>query len=197
RRYGAAALAKSRDAAARDAALEWALATIEAVPYRWIDDVSDAGDRDVGVEEAEALAIVRALKKTHAARVGRSPHRWLQALLADEELPIPVAEPIVAPGAPRWEIRRLDEAPFVFGQHINGIALDPAGKRLAIVGEGLGQIVDAATGTVLVRLSLRYSWGYDVAWHPDGDLIAVAYHGCHLVVFDAATGAERASLQGF
>src|SRR5262249_49729446 len=74
----AAALAKSKDAAARDAALEWALTTLEAVPDRWIDDVGDAGDRDVGVEEAEALAIVRALKKTHAPRAGRSPHRWVQ-----------------------------------------------------------------------------------------------------------------------
>jgi WD40 repeat protein len=94
-------------------------------------------------------------------------------------------------------VRRLDRAPFIFGQQINALALDTAGRRLAVVGERLGQIVDATTGDTIVALSLEYAWANDCAFSPDGSALAVAYHGCHVVIFDAATGQRLRTMDGF
>jgi WD40 repeat protein len=47
-----------------------------------------------------------------------------------------------------------------------------------------------------VSLALEFSWAHDCAFSPDGSALAVAYHGCHVVIFDATTGKRLRTIEG-
>lgn len=193
--YNAAtALASRNDPEADAAAVAWALAHLERTPNH---DASYLERSDIGEDSDAALEILDVLKDSpaHQARIAATTSTWARKKLFGEK-PAPVPPPPVT-GPWRANVERLDRAPFVFGAQINALALDPPGKRLAVVGEQLGQIVDAITGAPLVALSLEYSWAHDCAFSPDGAVLAVAYHGCHVVLFDAHTGARLRILDGF
>jgi WD40 repeat protein len=80
------------------------------------------------------------------------------------------------------------EAPFRFGKRINGLAWEPNGSRLAVVGDGKGAIFDEH-GTEVLRLEEVRGYAYDVDWHPDGRSLVVGFHAGHLLRLDAQTGA--------
>jgi hypothetical protein len=198
--FVAKALAASDDDAGRAAALDWAFAVVGAArPY----PISYLEASDLGEEVAAAVGVVKQLvagDEAGLARVRALAHPWLdQAVLGSKPAPR-AAEALGQADAIGAVVRRIDRVPFVLGKHINGLALDADGRRLAVVGDGLGVIVDAVTGAVVTELALRYSWGYDAAWAPPGagaDALVVAYHGGHLVEFDPATGVARRELPGF
>ncbi len=198
--FVAKALAASDDEAGRAAALDWAFAVVGAArPY----PISYLEASDLGEEVAAAVGVVKQLvagDEAGLARVRALAHPWLdQAVLGSKPAPR-AAEALGQADAIGAVVRRIDRVPFVLGKHINGLALDADGRRLAVVGDGLGVIVDAVTGAVVTELALRYSWGYDAAWAPPGagaDALVVAYHGGHLVEFDPATGVARRELPGF
>lgn len=189
-------LAEGDDPAGHHAALDWALGHLESCLNH---PVSYYERNDLDTPAAAALDVVRRLWEAddspHRPRIAASTSRWIRAEILGDK-PAPEAPPLLA-GPWRARARRLDHAPFVFGRQINGLALDRAGARLAVVGDELGQIVDARTGAPLVALALEYRWAYDCAFAPDDGVLAVAYHGGHLVLFDPATGARVRQLAGF
>ncbi len=189
----AAVLAAQKDAQARDAALTWALAHLGST---YNHPVSYLESSDLDVTDHAALEVVWTLRNDPALkpRIAASTSAWVREKLFKEK-PEPTPPPALT-GPWRARVRRLDRAPFVFGQQILGLALDPTSKRLAVVGENLGQIVDAVTGDLLVSLVLEYSFAFDCAFSPDGTALAVAYHGCHVVIFDAATGKRLRTIEG-
>lgn len=189
----AAVLAAQKDPQARDAALTWALAHLE---HTHNHPVSYLEASDLDVTDHAALAVVSTLRSDPVLkpRIAASTSAWVrEKLFKEKPEPTPPA-PLTGPW--RARVRRLDRAPFVFGQQILGLALDPTSKRLAVVGENLGQIVDAVTGDLLVSLALEFSWAHDCAFSPDGTALAVAYHGCHVVIFDATTGKRLRTIEG-
>lgn len=195
--YNAAELlAAGDDPAGHHAALDWALAHLEGCLNH---PVSYYERSDLDTPAAAALDVVRRLWEAgdspHRPRIAASTSRWVRADILGER-PAPEA-PALLTGPWRARVRRLDHAPFVFGRQINGLALDRAGARLAVVGDELGQIVDARTGAPLIALTLEYRWAYDCAFSPDDSVLAIAYHGGHLVLFDPATGARVRELPGF
>lgn len=190
----AAVLSTSKQPAAREAALGWALDVLERTPNH---PASHLEPDAIGIEADAALEIAATLHKdtTLRPRLAAASSAWLREGLFKEK-PRPTTPPLHA-GPWRASVRRLDRAPFIFGQQINALALDTAGRRLAVVGERLGQIVDATTGDTIVALSLEYAWANDCAFSPDGSALAVAYHGCHVVIFDASTGQRLRTMDGF
>lgn len=190
----ATALAAQKDRASRDAALGWALEHLERTPNHPVVYFESS---DITLDSEAALEIVESLHRDPALRprIAAATSPWIRKKLFNEQ-PGPV-QPAAHAGPWQARVRRLDRAPFVFGQQIFGLALDPAGKRLAVVGDRLGQIVDAATGDPVAALTLEFSWAHDCAFSPDGSALAVAYHGCHVVLFDAATGQRLRILDGY
>lgn len=189
----AAVLAAQKDPASRDAALTWALDHLERTPNH---PVSYLESSDLDVTDHAALEVVSTLRNdpVHKPRIAASTSAWVREKLFKEK-PEPAPPPPIT-GPWRARVRRLDRAPFVFGQQILGLALDPTSKKLAVVGENLGQIVDAVTGDLLVALTLEFSFAFDCAFSPDGTHLAVAYHGCHVVIFDATTGKRVRTIDG-
>ena len=58
---------------------------------------------------------------------------------------------------------------------VSGVALDPAGKLLAAVGDDhLVRIFDAQTGGLLQRLKWHTDWVKVSAFRPDGQVLATA-----------------------
>jgi WD40 repeat protein len=191
--HAALALVRTADASARAAAREWALAHLERTP----NFPTTALDAEVIEPAGEAaLDVLAALKDgpLHQPRIAATTSAWARAKLFNDR-PAPAPQP--STGTWRASARRLDRAPFVFGKQVLALALDPAAARLAVVGDHLGQIVDAATGAILVELVLEYVWAHDCAFSPDGTALAVAYHGCHVVIFDAATGRRLRTIDGY
>jgi WD40 repeat protein/HEAT repeat protein len=96
------------------------------------------------------------------------------------------------PGAPlapaALEAEAFGEAPFRFGKRINGLAWEPNGTRLAVVGDSKGAIYDE-TGVEVLRLDEVRGYAYDVDWHPDGKSLVIGFHAGHLLRLDATTGA--------
>jgi len=87
------------------------------------------------------------------------------------------------------------EVPWLVGARINGIAWSPDGQRLAAVGQGQG-LVFSAGGAVLARLAGTFGYAYDVAFSPDGALLAVGFHGGHLILYRADSGKQVRQLKG-
>lgn len=191
----ALALAHSEEPSAQQAALRWALGVLEGTENYPVDSHEEG---ELGEAAALALQVLERLDSVAACKpaIAATTSVWARGAILGEEPP-PPPKPTRAGGPWRAEVRRLDRAPFGFGRKISGLALDADAERLAVVGDQLGQIVDAKTGATLVSLQLEYVWAHDCAFSPDGEALAVAYHGGHVVVFDARTGARLRELKGF
>jgi WD40 repeat protein/DNA-binding SARP family transcriptional activator len=73
---------------------------------------------------------------------------------------------------------------------------DPAGSRIVTQGrQGREEIWDVAAGR-RVAVAAGQSGGFDVAFSPDGSLVATGLAGGHVRLFDADTGAELLVLPG-
>lgn len=189
-RHAATALAARED----PRAVDWALDRLERAPdHRTADLTSDEPDH----AELVALDVLVALRDlpSRRARVAATTSAWARRRLFDEA-PI-VAEPPAQAGPWRAGVARLDHPPFVFGARVEALALDAAGRRLAVVGDRLGQIVDATTGALQVVLALAAAPAHDCAFSPGGAALAVAAHGCRVDLFDATTGAHLRELPSY
>ncbi|MDP2314674.1 MAG: serine/threonine-protein kinase [Pseudomonadota bacterium] len=102
----------------------------------------------------------------------------------------------------RAEDREVPAGPsshFVaFGAGVAGLAFDPAGARLAVgVGDGSVHVVDIETTRVVRTWGWQEQVAKDVAWSPDGRLLAVATAGgSEQRVLDVASGSVAAMLPG-
>lgn len=194
RHTAAKLLAASKHREARAAAAGWALTHLESTPNyptRYLDE------DDLDPTSHAALAVLARLHTDRRLRerIAATTSAWARTALFKDP---PVAAP--APPAIRglWHarVRRLDRAPFEFGREVLGLALDPSGQRLAVVGEHLAQIVDTTTGAPLVALTHELARAHDCAFAPDGSALAVAYHGGHVALFDPATGEHLRKFEG-
>lgn len=174
-------------------AVDWALDLLE---HTHNHPASYLERSDIGDDQAAALDLLEEFKDhpDRRERIAASASAWVRRKLFDDK-PAPAPPPPLT-GPWRASVIRLDRAPFVFGAQINALAVDAAGRRLAVVGDRLGQIVDATTGDLITTLDLEYVWAHDCAFSPDGSLLAVAYHGCHVVLFDPTTGARLRRIHG-
>jgi len=134
------------------------------------------------------LELIRRLPaKRRASLIKDSPSRWIRKYLggdkgADGDFRVPSPElPLCA------SVRRFDGVPFSFGKPVNALALSGSGA-LAVVGDKLGAVVDAETGSFRTPLKLRDRQGHDCCFAPDGEKLAVAYNGGVVALFDAESG---------
>jgi WD40 repeat protein len=167
----------------RGAAARWLRETLEAQPNLYAETRSELSeDLQIMVKALKARMDVPAV----AAAVDGTTSAWLQCFVLDGgkmEKP-PYYESIDFAGTLNAE----GTLPFKYGQHINGLAVSPDGTRLAVVGQNYGRIDRLPAGEIDVWLELRWNWGYDCAFSPDGSMLAVCFHGGHVEIFDAVTG---------
>ncbi|HWO69452.1 MAG TPA: BTAD domain-containing putative transcriptional regulator [Actinomycetota bacterium] len=76
-----------------------------------------------------------------------------------------------------------------------GTAVSPDGRRLAVVGDGVGSVLDVETGEEQFRLTGVGGLGLAVSWSPDGRYIAATGEDA-AGVWDAETGRLRHTLLG-
>ena len=162
---------------------QWVAEQLASRPNFYVDGADQLPD--------DAKAMVNALQECDEdvlESVADSSSSWIQAFVLDgDELEKPS---IYTPGSSSYEakVTSLGTAPFVYGKHINAIAVSPDRAKIAVVGQDFGRIDDIASGQEHAYLELRWNWGYDCAYSPDGARLAVCFHGGHVEIFDAATG---------
>ena len=87
---------------------------------------------------------------------------------ADNGIPEVSASRVIELAAP--ENRRREKKPV-----ISGVAIDPAGKLLAAVGDDhLVRVFDVQTGKLVHRLALHTDWVKASAFRPDGQVLATS-----------------------
>jgi WD40 repeat protein len=91
--------------------------------------------------------------------------------------------------------RVIDLAPAPLSEKkpvVSSVAIDPAGKLLAAVGDDhLVRLFDLQTGKLLHRLSFHSDWVKAAAFRPDGRTLATAGADRRIQLWDMATVANR------
>jgi len=78
---------------------------------------------------------------------------------------------------------------------VSGVAVDPAGKLLATVGDDhLLRIWNLDDGTVLYRLSAHSDWIKAVSFRPDGKTVATAGDDCRIRIWDISAATQPMEL---
>ncbi|MEZ4249991.1 MAG: hypothetical protein R3B99_17300 [Polyangiales bacterium] len=175
------------DAASRARATEIARQRLERIPNPRVHS-----DSELDPDAKAAVRFLRALPDDEKASLATSTSAWIRAFVTETEK-LERALRVPRPGA---QVTRLDVAPFAVGKKIHGLALSPDGETIVAVGEETAAVIDATTGAYLRRLETTWRWGYDVAFSPDGTLVASAWHGGHVDVHEVASGARHAALEG-
>lgn len=85
---------------------------------------------------------------------------------------------------------------FHFDKAIHGLALSPDGALLAAAGPGKSVVFDTATGQVATTIPGATGHAYDVDFAPDGESVAICFHGGHVRQYDVQTGDEMARYTG-
>ena len=94
-----------------------------------------------------------------------------------------------------WREERAIERVELRGRAF-GLAVDPAGRELAIAREdGRVEIRDAATGRKIREFAAAQGGSWDVAYSPDGTRLAVAGDDGTARIFDPSSGTELLVLQ--
>ncbi|MCB9599022.1 MAG: hypothetical protein H6722_13470 [Sandaracinus sp.] len=149
-------------------------------------------DSELDPDAKAAVRFLGALPGDEKASLASSTSAWIRAFVTEtEKLEREPRAP--RPGA---HVTRLDVAPFAVGKKINGLALSPDDRTLVAVGDETAAVLDAESGAFLRRLETTWRWGYDVAFSPDGALVASAWHGGHVDVHEVASGARHVALEG-
>src|SRR5207245_2567321 len=70
----------------------------------------------------------------------------------------------------------------------HSLAFHPGGGKLAVgyFGAAVVSVYDAARGALLTDLPVGTTWSQVVAWHPDGERLAVASHDPRIQIWDVA-----------
>ena len=169
----------------RDDAIRWARRHLESMPNYYADYSGDTGPG--------ASALLSALGELERDDIDRllagTSSAWIEHFVIEQD-DMTRKSPSSITGDAELSVSRFDgaEQAFVFGAHLNGIALSRDGSKFAVVGGEIGKICDARTGEQIARLDLRWNWGYDVAFSSDGERLLACYHGVHVETYDAATG---------
>jgi WD40 repeat protein len=79
---------------------------------------------------------------------------------------------------------------------INSLVFDSSGDRLATAGwDGTGRVWDTHTGKQLLLLAGHTKYVSDIAFSPDGRLVATVDMGGHVFLWDATSGIQVAQMQ--
>ncbi len=80
----------------------------------------------------------------------------------------------------------------------HSLAFHPGGGKLAVgyVGPNVACVHDAASGALLTELPVGKMWFQVVAWHPDGERLAVAGHDPHIQIWNVGLKRKVATLEG-
>ncbi|MAC29856.1 MAG: hypothetical protein CMH59_25815, partial [Myxococcales bacterium] len=183
-------LEEGEDAELRRRLAAWCRARLEGQRNHYLQYADD-----VPADSKKALRFLQALDEDEKeAWLGDTTSAWIRAFVLDEG-DLERARPEEAPPE-GVRVRRFDAAPFVVGAHVNGLALSPDGATLCAVGQEAARLLDARGGAAIGGLELRWNWGYDCAFAPDGARVAACFHGGHVELYDAASGERVRELQG-
>jgi WD40 repeat protein len=122
--------------------------------------------------------------KGHAERI------WAVAFSPDGKTLVTGSEDTTAK---LWDLDRVMEPGAIVDHHgeVSAIAFSPDGKRLATVRDLALKILDVATGRTL-RTFTRFSSMRDVAYSPNGKMVAAAHMGPDVVtLWDTNTGLKQ------
>lgn len=171
-----------------DRLVAWCRAHLEAVdnfPVAYADDAGHTG--------RWALRVLKNCPDAHPG-LQDTTSAWIRSFVLNDGH---TTRPDEVPEPPAGvTVERIDRIPFRLGHTVNALALSPDGTRLAAVGEEFMRVLDTRTGTPVTEFELRFRWAYEVVWSPDGRRIAAAFHGGHVAIFDAGTGAQLHHLRG-
>jgi WD40 repeat protein len=80
----------------------------------------------------------------------------------------------------------------------HSLAFHPGGGKLAVgyFGGGVTSVYDAASGALLTDLPVGTTWSQVVAWHPDGERLAVASYDPRVQIWNVALKRKVATLEG-
>jgi WD40 repeat protein len=80
----------------------------------------------------------------------------------------------------------------------HSLAFHPGGGQMAVgyLGANVASVYDAAGGTLLTDLPVGQMWFQVVAWHPDGERLAVAGHDPRIQIWNVALKRKVATLEG-
>ena len=178
------ALLERGDSDQRRAAVRFARARLERFPNTWIDEPYDALP-----DCNELIAALETLEGDDRSLLEGTTSGWIRALVLDQgPMPYPAPPPLVS-GASAARVERFDQLPFVFGAHINGMAVSADGLLMALVGDSFCKVIDARTGEFVAQLDPGWSWGYDCAFTADNTLVA-CFHGGHVESYEPRSGAR-------
>lgn len=177
------------DDALRRRLTEWCRRAFERVPNIYVPD-----DECMPPDLNYAMYFLGNLGDEDRTLLEGTSSAWIQTFVLDggdmerDEEEVAVPEDV--------SVELFDAAPWAIGKNVNGLAVSPDGTRIAVVGENCSRQVDASTGMTAFHQELRWSWGYDVAYSPDGTMLAACFHGGHVEIYDASSGERLAHLEG-
>lgn len=174
----------------RRRAIEAARRRLEAAVNTWIDEPYDAGP-----DHNDLIAAIENLEGDERALLEGTTSAWIRSLVLGEgDMPYPVEPSSIADGV-SVDVERFDRLPFVFGTHINGLAVTADGRRMALLGDHFCKIIDARTGEFVAQLNPGWTWGYDAVFDGRGRLYT-CFHGGHVERYDGATGVRQKTYVG-